>query len=214
MRMRTLFAVGLALSLMACTGVSQINYWQVLTSGRDGWQRPAQVVESLGIAPGDVVADIGAGDGYFIPWFSKAVGPEGRVYAVEVKDEQIRELEERVQREGLRNVKVVRGAFEDPHLPDGETDLIFTCNTYHHIEDRPGYFARLRTDLSTKGRVAHLDERDDVVGFLRLFQSGGHWSDVEEMRREMNEAGYRRVEQLDFLPTQSFQVFAPHDAAP
>jgi cyclopropane fatty-acyl-phospholipid synthase-like methyltransferase len=207
------FAPVLVLPLAACTGMDEIDYWRVLTSGRDGWQHPEEVVASLSIAPGDIVADIGSGDGYFLSWLSRAVGPDGRVYAVEVDEELVRELEERVRKEELHNVEVLRGAFQDPRLPDGRVDLVFTCNTYHHIDDRPGYFARLRADLSPQGRVAHLDERDDVVGILRVFQSGGHWADVKEMRHEMEEAGYRRVESFDFLPTQSFQVFAPDEAA-
>jgi predicted methyltransferase len=210
--MRLVSALVLVLPLAACTGMDEINYWRVLTSGRDGWQHPEKVVASLDIAPSDIVADIGSGDGYFLSWLSRAVGPDGRVYAVEVDEELVRELEERVRKEGLRNVEVLRGAFEDPRLPDGRIDLVFTCNTYHHVDDRPEYFARLRTDLSPHGRVAHLDERHDLKGILRLFQSEGHWIDAEEMRREMEEAGYGRTEGFDFLPTQSFQVFAPSDA--
>ena len=166
------------------------------------------VVASLGLTPGDVVADIGAGKGYFVPWLSRAVGPEGRVYAVEVDDEKVAKLESRVAEEGLANVKVVRGEFHDPKLPDGEIDLVFSCNTYHHIEERLTYFTRLRVDLSPDGRVAHLDERDDIRGILRLFQSRGHWTNVEEMRREMQEAGYHGTRSFGFLPTQNFEVFA------
>jgi cyclopropane fatty-acyl-phospholipid synthase-like methyltransferase len=212
LKTRFLLAVVLVLPLASCAGLDKIDYWKALTSGRDGWQHPERVVASLRIASGDVVADIGSGDGYFVAWLSEAVGPEGRVFAVEVDGELIRELEERVKKERIRNVEVVRGAFEDPRLPDGGVDLIFTCNTYHHIDDRRGYFARLRKDLSPQGRVAHLDERDDLTGILRLFQSEGHWIDVEEMRHEMQQAGYHHVESFDFLPTQSFQVFAPSDA--
>ena len=120
-------------------------------------------------------------------------------------------LLERVARESLDNVVVVRGRFEDPELPDGEIDLAMTCLTYHHIEDRAAYFRQLQVDLSPRGRVVHLDDRDDVPPPFRWFQSAGHWTDPASMREEMAEAGYRRVETFSFLPLQSFQIFVAED---
>ena len=108
---------------------------------------------------------------------------------------------------------VVFGAYEDPKLPDGTIDLALTCLTYHHIEAREAYFRRLRTDLSARGRVAHLDDRHDVPRPLKWLQTSGHWSDPESIRAEMGEAGYAPVTSFDFLPLQSFQVFAP-DSTP
>ncbi|MEN8181641.1 MAG: methyltransferase domain-containing protein [Myxococcota bacterium] len=192
-----------------CTLLSRVDLGRLVTSGRDGWQHPEQVITALELEPGDRVAEIGAGDGYWLPWLSEAVGPEGRVYAVEVDDEKIETLHQRVADEALANVVVVRGQYEDPELPDAEIDLAMTCLTYHHIEDRPSYFARLRTDLSRRGRVAHLDDRHDVPPPFRWLQGSGHWSDPEAIRAEMEQAGYERIAGFDFLPLQSFQVFEP-----
>ena len=128
---------------------------------------------------------------------------------MEVDDEKVAALEERVSSESLDNVVVIRGRFEDPELPDGEIDLAMTCLTYHHIEERADYFRRLRVDLRPDGRVAHLDDRHDVRPPVRWLQSSGHWSDPAEVRAEMSEAGYGDVAAFDFLPLQSFQVFAP-----
>ncbi len=196
----------LAVMLLGCG--AKVDLLRVATSGRDGWQHPERVVESLEIRPGDRVADIGAGDGYFLPWLSEAVGPTGRVYAVEVDAEKIEALHATVQREGLENVEVVLGEFHDPLLPDAEIDLVLTCLTYHHIDDRIAYFARVRTDLSSRGRVAHLDDRDDLTGFTGWMVTKDHWSNVDRMIAEMAEAGYRLAASYDFLLTQSFQIFA------
>ncbi len=198
-----------ALGCAACAPLGRVDLPRLVVSGRDGFQHPARVVEALDLAPGDRVAEIGAGDGYWLPWLSEAVGPEGLVYAVEVEDEKVAALEERVDREGLANVVVVRGDFDDPELPDGDIDLAMTCLTYHHIEDRPAYFRRLQGDLSSRGRVAHLDDRHDVSPPIRWLQTSGHWSDPAEVRREMAEAGYQLDASFDFLPVQSFQVFVP-----
>ena len=197
----------LALTFLGCGG--KVDLLRVATSGRDGWQHPERVVESLEIRPGDRVADIGAGDGYFLPWLSEAVGPTGRVYAVEVDAAKIEALHATVEREGLENVEVVLGEFHDPLLPDAEIDLVLTCLTYHHIDDRVAYFARVSTDLSPRGRVAHLDDRDDLTGITWWMVTRDHWSNVEQMIAEMAEDGYRLVASYDFLLTQSFQIFAP-----
>ena len=211
----TLRITSLLLLLAVASGCSQLgktDVGRVLTSGRDGWQHPEQVIESLNLAPGDRVAEIGAGDGYWLPWLSEAVGPAGRVYAVEVDAAKIARLQEKVTSEDLGNVVVVLGAYEDPELPDGTIDLAMTCLTYHHIEARELYFQRLRSDLSPRGRVAHLDDRHDVPRPLKWLQTSGHWSDPEAIRIEMGQAGYRPTDSFDFLPLQSFQVFVPVSA--
>jgi ubiquinone/menaquinone biosynthesis C-methylase UbiE len=155
------------------------------------------------------VADIGAGEGYFVPYLSRAVGPQGKVYAVEVDDERVAQLEARVLAEGLANVEVVRGRFEDPELPDAGIDRVLIVNTYHHIEDRSDYFARLRRDLRPGGRVAIIENDTDLTGVLSLFLDEGHTSTASEVREEMRSAGYRTVQSHDWLATQIFEVFAP-----
>ena len=199
----------LALSLCGTLAACKVDLLRVATSGRDGWQHPERVIEALAIQPGDSVAEIGAGGGYWIPWLSRAVGSEGRVYAVEVEAEPIAELRALIESQGLANVEVVYGEYADPLLPDGSIDLATTSLTYHHIEDRPSYFARLRSDLSSRGRVAHLDDREDLPRAIRWLETEGHWSQPQQIREEMAEAGYRPVAEFDFLFTQSFQIFAP-----
>ena len=105
---------GLAGILSACgplAPLTKLDVWRTVTSGRDGWQHPEAVVEALEIGPGDKVAEIGAGKGYWIPWLSRAVGPEGRVYAVEVESELVDALREQVAEQHFDNVEVVFGEY-------------------------------------------------------------------------------------------------------
>ena len=201
---RLLFAL-VAPSLFACQGFSKLDYSHL--ASRAGWQHPERVVESLALRKGDRVADIGAGDGYFVPYLVEAVGPEGRVYAVEVDAKKAEALEALAAERGFENVVVIRGEFDDPLLPDHAIDLVFLCNTYHHIEGRPAYFARLGRDLRRGGRIAVVDGKDDLSGLLALFSTDGHWTSLEALHSELAEAGYQRVEGFDFLPTQNFEVF-------
>jgi len=194
-----------ALLLSGCQGVSKLAWGHF---GRDFWQRPDDVVTALGIRPGDRVADVGSGEGYFLPRLTGAVGPAGRVYAVEVDAELARELELRVA-EAHANVEVVLGHFDDPLLPDGAIDLVLLVNTFHHIEERAAYFSRLRRDLSPRGRVAVIEPNAELGGVLSLFVEAGHASSARDIAVEMSAAGYRMVAQHEFLPVQVFEVFAP-----
>lgn len=194
--------------LGGCQGLSRIDL--TVLPGRASWQKPEQVVGALEIRPGDRVADLGAGDGYFVPYLSEAVGPNGRVFAVEVDDEVIGELRDRVSEEGYENVETVRGELEDPLLPDGSVDLVLIVNTYHHIEDRPAYFERLRGDLGEGGRVAIVEPNEDLSGILSLFLDEGHTSRAADVRREMEQAGYGSAGSFDLLPVQIFEVFTPN----
>lgn len=175
---------------------------------RAAWQLTDRVVEGLSLEPGDVVADLGAGGGYFTFPLADAVGPEGRVYAVDVDEGVVRELEEKVRERGYSNVEVVLAELDDPLLPDGEVDLVFLCNTYHHIDGRVAYFSRLETDLRDDGRVAIVEVRADFGGFARLLAPRSHSTAKETVVSEMEEAGYVGVEGFDFLPIQSFEIFA------
>jgi predicted methyltransferase len=205
--------ITIALTSVGCSGLGGVDVGRVMTSGRDGWQHPERVIAALEIEPGARVAEIGAGRGYWLEWLSAAVGPTGRVYAVEVEPEQVARLEEYVVEHHLRNVEVILGAYDDPRLPDDGIDLALTSLSYHHIDERIDYFRRLQVDLRPAGRVAHLDDRPDAPPPISWFQHEGHWSDPETIVCEMNEAGYARLARFEFLPSQSFQIFAPRQGS-
>jgi ubiquinone/menaquinone biosynthesis C-methylase UbiE len=168
---------------------------------RDDWQQPQRVIEALEIEPGMQVADVGAGGGYFTFKLADAVGAEGKVFAVDVDDDMIAYLREHAAEQGYENVRVVRGEFTDPLLPDGTIDLVFTSNTYHHLEDPVAYFAVVRDDLRPGGRVAILDLNEGP------FFARDHFTDPDQIAGEMEAAGYQRLERFDFIERQSFQVF-------
>jgi ubiquinone/menaquinone biosynthesis C-methylase UbiE len=192
----------LSVLLSGCSGFARLDF---TSWGRAIWQRPEDVVRALALPPGARVADIGAGKGYFVPYLSDAVGEDGRVYAVEVEAELTQAMESRFA--DASNVEVVLGAFEDPLLPDGQIDLVLVVNTYHHIENRELYFRRLLLDLAPEGRVAVIEDDAELTGILGLFVKDGHASRASDVDREMRQAGYRRLESIDLLPTQIFEIF-------
>lgn len=170
---------------------------------RDRWQKPDEVIAALALAPDATVADIGAGTGYFASRLARAV-PKGRVYAVDIEPDMVRYLGERAQREDLSNLRPVLGKPDDPQLPE-PVDRVLIVDTYHHIGDRIGYFERLRARLKPGGAVAIVDfTLDSPVGPPR-----GARIPAQQVRDEMQRAGYALAAQHDFLPHQYFLVFRP-----
>lgn len=204
MKSRTTLALVLLLVLqgLGCSAWKRFAYEGF---NRDSWQKPDEVIALLEIREGAQLADVGAGSGYFTFRFAEVVGPSGRIYAVDVDDDMLEYLTEEISERDVENVEVVRGEFSDPQLPDGRIDLLFTSNTYHHIQDRSAYFRGVLTDLSTEGRVVIL-ELNDSSWFPRI---AGHFTPKETIVEEMEAAGYRLVDDFDLVERQHFLVFEP-----
>jgi len=184
-----------------CTDLKRFSYEGF---NRDNWQKPEEVIRSLAIQPGESVADLGAGGGYFTFRLSRAVGANGKVYAVDVDRGMVEHLKKRAFEERHQNVAVIMAQYDDPLLPANGVDLIFVCNTYHHIEDRSAYFSRAKRYLRPGGRVA-------IIDF-----TGKNWPErwfvhpvpKEAIRSEMESAGYRLEGEHGFLPRQHFLIFS------
>lgn len=124
---------------------------------RDSWQKPAELVAAMGLQPGAIVADVGAGTGYFLRRLSDAVGPEGHVHALDVEPAMVEHMEERITREGMENVSARVIPTDEPALEDGSVDAILIVDTWHHISDRASYAAKLLRALRPGGVVWIVD---------------------------------------------------------
>jgi ubiquinone/menaquinone biosynthesis C-methylase UbiE len=173
---------------------------------RDQWQQPAEVVKAMGVGPGSVVADIGAGTGYFAVHLARAVWPDGKVLAIDTEPNMVAFMEKRAADAGLDVLETVLADADDPHIPPGSTHRILLVDTYHHIHDRPGYFRRLKAALAPGGQVV-------VVDFLKKSLPVGpppeHKMSRDEVVAEFEEAGYRLASEETFLPYQYFLFFEP-----
>ena len=198
------FSVSLLLACCLLAGCGKLKQWAYEGINRDQWQQPEKVIAALKLRPGDQVADLGAGSGYFTFKLAKAVGPAGKVYAVDIDQEMIDLIAQRVQKESLQNVETVVARADDPQLPTTGVDLIFTVNTYHHIGERIAYFKSLQKYLRPSGRIAVIDfdRRAWLEGLL------SHYTPNEFIKREMEQAGYSLQQELDFLDRQSFLIFS------
>jgi ubiquinone/menaquinone biosynthesis C-methylase UbiE len=168
---------------------------------RDAWQLPHRVITALNLKRGQIVADIGAGTGYFSVRLAKSEAAP-RVYAVDIEPSMVSYVRERASKEGLSNVTAVLASAEQPNLPE-PVDLVLIVDTYHHIGDREAYFRRLVKSIKPGGQVAIIDFKpDSPEGPPKEFRFP-----VEKFKSEMGKAGYRLAAQHDFLPRQQFLVF-------
>ncbi len=120
---------------------------------RDAWQKPGQIMDALGIGPGSVVADIGAGAGWFTIRLARRVGPSGLVYAQDVQREMLEATRRRVSREGLGNVQTRLGEGSTPNLPPGALDAVLVVDVYPEVDDRVVFLRNLAAALKPGGRL-------------------------------------------------------------
>jgi ubiquinone/menaquinone biosynthesis C-methylase UbiE len=169
---------------------------------RDAWQMPDRVIAALGLKQGGIVADIGAGTGYFTVRLAKS-DAKPKVYAVDIEPSMVNYLKDRAAKEGLNNVVAVQAAAETPNLPE-PVDVVLLVDTFHHIGGREVYFRNLAKSLKPGGKVAIIDFRPGVPdGPPKEF----HFT-PEQVKSEMSKAGYKLTAQPDFLPRQQFLIFA------
>lgn len=176
---------------------------------RDSWQMPAEIPAALGLGPGMTIADIGAGTGYFQRYFAEAVGPEGRVFSVDVEPTLVDQLVERAIDEQTPNVVAVLADTDNPRLPDASVDVVFICNTWHHIGDRIEYLGVLARALAPDGVVAVIDFKKES---LPVGPGADHKIAREVVFAEFEEAGWELVRESDLLPYQYFLIFSPPSA--
>ncbi len=170
---------------------------------RDKEQKPDDVLKLMNVKPGQVIVDIGAGSGYFTRRFAAAVGPTGKAIGVEIDSAMIRSLNADARRLNLANYEARLVPPDDPMLAANSADVIFLCDTYHHINDRVAYFAKVRRSLKPGARLVILD-------FARTKDNSDHSIVKEEVIDELRRAGFRLAREFDLLlPKQHFLEFEP-----
>jgi ubiquinone/menaquinone biosynthesis C-methylase UbiE len=168
------------------------------SAGRDERLQINRVMDILGITAGKNVADVGAGSGWFTVRAARRVGDGGTVYAVDINPESIRYVEDRAQKEKLRNVKTILGKADDPLLPAGAIDAVLLLKTYHEVAEPVALLRNLRTALRPGAKVGIIDRNGNG-------EDHGVGRDV--VLREAAQAGYRLLKQYDFVKGDKMDYF-------
>lgn len=169
-----------------------------------------KILSALHVQPGQTIADIGSGGGFFTILLSAQVGTNGKVYAVDTNKDFLEFITRQVTKQKITNITTVLATEHTIPLPAHSIDLIFARNVYHHLQNRIVYFSEAKQLLAPKGRVAiveHLPEGSRLSFHRRC----GHNVPKETIIQEMGKAGYRVSASFDFLPTQSFTIFMPSE---
>ena len=181
---------------------------------RDSWQHPDEVMDKLGIAENSVVADIGAGAGWFTIRLARRVGPNGRVYAEDVQPEMVTSISRRASAEGLINIQPTLGVDSDPKLPGGSIDAVLLVDSYHEIDeilDRVTLLRNLAKSVRPGGRIG-------IIDFTLQGSGPGPAMDErvspEAVINEAKQAGLKLLSQETFLPYQYFLIFGLETKAP
>lgn len=171
---------------------------------RDEEERPDLLMSALQIRPGATVADVGSGTGYFTWRLAEKVGPQGKVYAVDVQQSMLDLTRKAVEEHKMSNVEYVLATDSSPRLPERSVDLVFIAYAYHEFADPDGMMASIRRALKPGGRVLILEyaKESNIAPASPL-----HKMSFEEIRREIQPMGFVIDQLLDFLPVQHGVIF-------
>ena len=168
------------------------------SKGRDERLQINRVMDILAIAPGKTVADIGAGSGWFTVRAAKRVGDAGMVYAVDINPEAVRYIDDRVHKENLHNVKTILSTADDPTLPAAAIDSVLLLKTYHEVENPVIVLQKLRASLRPGAKVGIIDRNGN---------GENHGVSRDVVLREASQAGYKLLEQYDFVKGDKMDYF-------
>ena len=173
-------------------------------SERETEEAPEKALDALNILPGMMVADIGAGTGYFSLRLARRVGVNGKVYAIDVQPEMLDKLRANAQREKLGNIETVLGSEADPNLPAGKIDLVLLVDVYHEFSQPQQMLQHIRASLKPDGRLVLLEYRkEDPAIPIRP----EHKMSVAEVKAELEAEGYKLDKVVETLPRQHIIVF-------
>jgi arsenite methyltransferase len=166
--------------------------------------KSSTIIKNLNLREGMTVGDIGSGGGYFTHEFSRKVGNDGQVYAIDVNGDALDYISSNMSKEGINNVKTIRANPNGSNLPFG-VDIFFLRNVFHHLHDQEGYFRNIKEHLNQDGQIAIIDFNKKQLSFCGLL---GHYTPDDVLLDVMSRAGYYLQEKHDFLPSQLFMIFA------
>jgi len=183
------------------------NAAQLDQPSRDAWQLPSEVVTSLKLREGNVVADIGTGSGYFVPYLSKAVGASGRVFATDIQPEMLAYVQRKISELDLRNVTTVLSQEADTRLEPASVDLALMVDVYHELGSPAPLLSNIHAVLKPNGRLTIIDFKANSESD-RVGPPLSHRVPKDRLIAEVERSGFTLVESIDLLPYQYFLVFS------
>jgi tRNA A58 N-methylase Trm61 len=177
---------------------------------REKEENPEGALDALGIRPGMVVADVGAGTGYMSLRLAKRVGPSGKVYSNDIQPEMLRRLRENAAKAGFANIETVQGEESDPKLPPGRMDLVLLVDEYHEFSKPREMIDKIRESLKPDGRLVLLEYRKEDPNVPIREE---HKMTVAEVKAELEPQGFVLIKVIETLPRQHILILTKAAAA-
>ena len=175
---------------------------------REAEEQPDRALDLIGIAKDSTIADVGAGNGYITWRLAQRAGPKGKVYAVDIQREMLDMLRKNMRDRKIVNVEPILGAFDDPKLPAGASDLIILVDVYHEFSEPQKMVRKMRESLKPDGRLVLLEYRgEDPAVPIRP----EHKMTVQQVKAELEPEGLRLDKLMDDLPRQHILIFRKAD---
>lgn len=165
---------------------------------RDNWMKTSVLLDKSGIKSGDVVADIGCHEGYLTMHLSRKVSPDGRVFAVDVRDDRLATLRENANERGLVNIITILGDDDNPKLPADSLDYVYIIDTYHEIKSYEKVLGHIKKSLKRGGGIMIMEKlKDRVKGKSREVQTNAHSLSMPYVKKELKSFGFEIVDQIE-----------------
>jgi ubiquinone/menaquinone biosynthesis C-methylase UbiE len=176
--------------------------WTQQSSERDKWQQPERILNILGIKPGMIIGEVGAGEGYFTFKLSTKVGNSGIIYANDIVESKLNKIRKRCEREGIRNIRTVLGELEDPRFPQSDLDMIIMVYVLHDLEKPIKLLENLKPYLKAQAPVVIIERDPDKFG-----GRNGHFMLKEEVLKTVQSARYRLSKIETFLSRDNIYIY-------
>lgn len=189
--MKDRFNSKLLLFFFLFTTLATAQYTSYDWNSRDKWMKIDDFFALMDVEPGLAVADIGCHEGYLTMHLAKRVGAMGSVYAVDVKEYRLENLEKNAKKEKLKNITTVLGDYDDPKLPENSLDIVFVIDSYHEMSDYKKMLGHFHKSLKSNGKIVFLEKiKKHKIGKSRSEQTDAHTLSRKYVRQELQEAGF------------------------
>ena len=186
-----------AMLMTAIQGFSSI-------SERDERLKPAKIFKAIGIKPGMVIGEPGAGEGYFTFKLAREVGPSGKIYANDIDQQVLDIIQKEIRKKGTKNIVTIKGLEEDPLFPEAQLDMVFMSYMLHHIDKPVKFLKNLKASFKPSAPLVILAADPDKTSSAK-----GHFLEKDELMKTVKAAGYRLVRIETFLDKDNIYIYRP-----
>ena len=177
---------------------------ELLASDRDNWQKPEQIMDSVGVVEGMVIGEMGAGRGYFTFKLAKRVGDSGKVFANDIDKSVLEKINEKCEDNNIFNITTILGEDDNPLFPDSTLDLVAIMIAFHDFENPVTILKNLREDLKPQAKVVIIERDPD-----KWERGRGHFMPESEIIELIEKANYNVIHVYRFLPRDNIYVCKP-----